>query len=64
MAATVVSITIPEADLTRVVKAICNHTGMEPVTGANAKQGLIEEVRRWVVQEERSQAAFTAPNLT
>ena len=63
MAATTVSITIQEADLPRVVKAICNRAGVE-VINANAKLALIEMVRRWVIEEERAQATFAAPTLT
>lgn len=63
MAATVVTITISEADTPRVIKAICARAGV-PESGPNAKAALIAEVRRWVIEEGRREAAIAAPELT
>lgn len=63
MASTTVTITIEEADVPRVVKAICNHAGVT-VENANAKPALVKMVKGWVVDEQRREAAITPPNLT
>lgn len=63
MANTVVQIEIPEADVTRVVKAVCKRAGVE-VLPANAKPALAKIIKAWVVAEQQSEAAITPPNLT
>jgi hypothetical protein len=63
MPATVVSITIPETQLARVVKCLCRRGG-RPETAANAKAQLVAELTRWVEQEQREEAPTTAPELS
>lgn len=59
---TTVSIEIPEAQVAKVIKALCKR-GDRPETGAEAKAQLIVEVKRWVVEEGHREAAIEAPEL-
>ena len=51
-----ITITIPDDKVTRVVAALCGLTGAEP-TAANAKQVLVQHLRRLVLQYEADHAA-------
>ncbi len=62
MPSTSVTITVPEADVPAVVKALCNHAGL-PVLNANAKPALIQIVRELVEREKRQEATITAPTI-
>lgn len=62
MAATVVTLTIPEASLPAVVKAVCRRAGVE-VSNANAKPALVALITRWVEQEQREEAPVKAPEI-
>ena len=60
MADVTVSITIKEASVPAVVKAICREAGV-PVENANAKPALISLVRSLVEREKRQEATVVAP---
>jgi hypothetical protein len=60
---TIVTLEIPEADVARVVKALCNRAGME-VTPANAKPALRLLIQRWVQEEQRNETAIMPPSVT
>jgi hypothetical protein len=63
MAVTTLSITIPEAQATRVIKAICEEAGKE-VSPANAKKAVIDMLTRIVEQHERRVAVVEPAELS
>lgn len=48
-----VTLTIPDAHLTRVVNALCAAAGLPP-SPANAKQAVLDHIRRTVANVERT----------
>lgn len=56
MPATVVTLTIAEADLPAVVKAVCLRANV-PIANANAKAALVAIIKGWVDQERKAEAA-------
>lgn len=62
MATTTITLTIQDAQLTRVINALCASAGLAP-TGANAKEALRQMVTRIVIgydQALANQAAIDA----
>jgi hypothetical protein len=55
-----VTITIPEADVAAVTKAVKARSPSSPT----AKAALITIVQRWVVEEQRRETTITPPELT
>lgn len=54
-----VSITIPDAQLTRVVNALCDAAGLSR-SSANARAAIIEHIKRTVINVERGVAEHAA----
>jgi len=55
-----VTITIPDAVLTRVVNALCAAAGTQP-SPANAKQAVISYIRQTVYNVEQGQLTVPPP---
>lgn len=54
-----ITLTIPDAQLTRISTALCKAAGM-PVSTANAKEAIINHVKATVQNVERSEAIVAA----
>jgi hypothetical protein len=58
-----ITLTIPsEAIAKEIVQALCEGAGVE-VSASNAKQVLIEDIKRRVENWQKSKAATTAPTI-
>ncbi len=62
MPSTSITITVPEADVPAIVKALCNQAGL-PVLNANAKPALIQIIRELVERQRRQEATISAPTI-
>ena len=61
--AIVVTLTIAEADIADVVKAVCTRAGLA-VENTNAKPALKAIVSRWVTEERHLASVVSEPTIT